>query len=167
MTIDEGLVTLEYEPVDSWSSTTACRAATGSARSPSTAQVAVRTPAIVDADRVRGEHPARGGARCARAPTRCSASPPTRDKLLREAANLRSASGPSPSAALTPPPGSLKLDDPEREAIRAALRESGGVVATAAKPLGIDRRTLQRKLKKFSAGPVARRRPGRAPARGD
>ena len=45
--------------------------------------------------------------------------------------------------------GTYKLDDIEREAIRAALEQSNGVVAAAAKLLGIDRRTLQRKLKRI------------------
>ena len=70
------------------------------------------------------------------------------DRLLREAATLRerprSSSGPSSQQ-----PASLNLDEMERETIRAALKQSGGVVASAARLLGIDRRTLQRKLKKI------------------
>ena len=42
-----------------------------------------------------------------------------------------------------------KLDELEREAIHGALKDAGGVIAVAAKLLGIDRRTLQRKLKKL------------------
>jgi two-component system response regulator RegA len=72
------------------------------------------------------------------------------DHLLRHAADLIQrtrlavASAPAPGAPL-----SFKLDEMERDAIKAALKESGGVVAQAAKLLGIDRRTLQRKLKKI------------------
>jgi two-component system, response regulator RegA len=72
------------------------------------------------------------------------------DRLLREATVLfERPRGPVSSA----PPASLstyKLDELEREAISAALKDSGGVIAVAAKLLGIDRRTLQRKLKKTS-----------------
>ena len=61
---------------------------------------------------------------------------------LRERAKPVSEDGP-------PPSGSYNLEEIEREAIGAALKRSGGVVAGAAKLLGIDRRTLQRKLKKL------------------
>lgn len=69
------------------------------------------------------------------------------EKLLREAAALR----PLDKEGGRPPPPStrsLKLSDVEREAIETALANAGGVVATAAKMLGIDRRTLQRKLRR-------------------
>lgn len=69
------------------------------------------------------------------------------DRLLREAAGLRER--PHASAGPAEPSGRLNLDELERDTIRAALRRSGGVVASAAKLLGIDRRTLQRKLKKM------------------
>lgn len=68
------------------------------------------------------------------------------DRLLREAAQARVDGKPPDSQ-----PGNrqkYRLDEVEREAIEAALSESGGVVATAAKLLGIDRRTLQRKMKR-------------------
>jgi len=72
------------------------------------------------------------------------------DRLLREATVLfERPRGPFSSA----PPSSrttYKLDELERDAINAALKDSGGVIAVAAKLLGIDRRTLQRKLKKSS-----------------
>lgn len=69
------------------------------------------------------------------------------DRLLREASALReSTRGPQRGSS---PQGILNLDELEREAIRAALRHSGGVVVRAAELLGIDRRTLQRKLKRF------------------
>jgi len=71
------------------------------------------------------------------------------DRLLREAAGLRERQ--RAAAAPAGPHASLNLDELERDTIRAALRQSGGVVASAAKLLGIDRRTLQRKLKKIGA----------------
>lgn len=43
-----------------------------------------------------------------------------------------------------------RLDELERETIEKALNDAGGVVATAAKMLGIDRRTLQRKMRRES-----------------
>jgi len=68
------------------------------------------------------------------------------DRLLREAeAILEQPRTPRVQA----PQGILNLDELEREAIRAALKQSGGVVVRAAGLLGIDRRTLQRKLKRF------------------
>lgn len=68
------------------------------------------------------------------------------DRLLREAASL-----PEHSSTDEPPPpsNSFNLEDVERDAIDAALKHSGGVVSGAARLLGIDRRTLQRKLKKL------------------
>jgi two-component system response regulator RegA len=68
------------------------------------------------------------------------------DRLLREASLLgeRSSDAAPPSTG----PRSYRLDDLERRTIEAALHDAGGVVATAAKMLGIDRRTLQRKLRR-------------------
>lgn len=43
-----------------------------------------------------------------------------------------------------------RIDEAEREVIRAALREAGGDKAAAAKRLGISVRTLYRKLEKFA-----------------
>jgi two-component system response regulator RegA len=69
------------------------------------------------------------------------------DKLVREAESvLREPRGPQ---HLPTTPGTLNLDEMEREAIAAALKQSGGIIAQAAKLLGIDRRTLQRKLRKI------------------
>jgi two-component system response regulator RegA len=69
------------------------------------------------------------------------------DRLLREAESL----GTQPRAGHLPPPQrAYNLDELEREAIHAALRDCGGIVARAAELLGIDRRTLQRKLKRLS-----------------
>jgi two-component system, response regulator RegA len=68
------------------------------------------------------------------------------DRLLREAEALRE----RPRAAPGVPQGAYNLDELERETIRAALHTCGGVIANAAKLLGIDRRTLQRKLKRIA-----------------
>jgi two-component system response regulator RegA len=67
--------------------------------------------------------------------------------LLKLATDLRA----KPRTTSKPPlaPLSYNLEEMERDAIKAALRESDGVVARAARLLGIDRRTLQRKLKKI------------------
>ena len=70
------------------------------------------------------------------------------DRLLREAEAIRN----RPRAALpiALPAGAYNLDELERETIKAALQTCGGVIANAAKLLGIDRRTLQRKLKRIA-----------------
>lgn len=71
------------------------------------------------------------------------------DRLLREAAAIPP---PDREAGARPPVSTrtYKLEQVEKETIEAALNDAGGVVATAAKMLGIDRRTLQRKLKRLS-----------------
>ena len=69
------------------------------------------------------------------------------DRLLREAENLRER--PRTTADHPVPAGAYNLDELERETIKAALQSCGGVIANAAKLLGIDRRTLQRKLKRL------------------
>lgn len=69
------------------------------------------------------------------------------DQLLRTATELLSR--PRAQGTSTVPKLSFNLDALERDAINAALRETDGVVSQAAKLLGIDRRTLQRKLKKL------------------
>lgn len=69
------------------------------------------------------------------------------DRLLREAETLREQRrGPESPA----PQGAFNLDELEKETIKAALSQCGGVIAAAAKLLGIDRRTLQRKLKRIT-----------------
>jgi two-component system response regulator RegA len=69
------------------------------------------------------------------------------DRLVREAeAVLREPRGAPHLPTVT---ASLNLDEMERDAIAAALKQCGGVIAQAAKVLGIDRRTLQRKLRKI------------------
>lgn len=70
------------------------------------------------------------------------------DRLLEEVENVLDRPR-SPSSHLPAPSGVYNLEDLEKQVIRAALQEAGGVVAQAAKLLGIDRRTLQRKLKKL------------------
>jgi two-component system, response regulator RegA len=73
------------------------------------------------------------------------------DRLLREASMLVHNPDRVPAGDAAPTsvgPRSYRLDDVERRTIEAALQDSGGVVATAAKMLGIDRRTLQRKLRR-------------------
>lgn len=74
------------------------------------------------------------------------------DRLLEEARACAERAAPSskrnPDAA-TPAKGTTyRLDELERETIEKALNDAGGVVATAAKMLGIDRRTLQRKMRR-------------------
>lgn len=69
------------------------------------------------------------------------------DRLLREATAV--AERPRAAAPATLDVQVYNLDELEREAIRKAMLQSGGVVASAAKLLGIDRRTLQRKLRRF------------------
>ena len=73
------------------------------------------------------------------------------DRLLREAATLkaRPRNTPAPASGPVSGAGTYNLDTLERETITAALKQSGGGVSGAAKLLGIDRRTLQRKLKKL------------------
>jgi len=68
------------------------------------------------------------------------------DKLLREAESILDQPR---GASHLPPARNLNLKEVERETISAALQQSGGVIAHAAELLGIDRRTLQRKLKRF------------------
>lgn len=70
------------------------------------------------------------------------------DRLLREAAALPER--PVGEALMEQPVRVYNLDELERDTIRKALVSSGGVVMSAAKLLGIDRRTLQRKLKKIA-----------------
>lgn len=70
------------------------------------------------------------------------------DELLRAAGELRLRPR-SSGGALPVGPLSYNLDAMERDTIRAALKESDGVIGRAARLLGIDRRTLQRKMKKI------------------
>lgn len=67
------------------------------------------------------------------------------ERLLKVASEVRT----DVSAAPPVRAATFNLDDVERDAIRAALRETAGNVARAAQLLGIDRRTLQRKMKRI------------------
>jgi two-component system response regulator RegA len=69
------------------------------------------------------------------------------EHLLRVAGELLA----QPDRRYTQSRGALAWDlgELEREAVRAAIKHSGGNVANAARLLGIDRRTLQRKLKRL------------------
>ncbi len=67
------------------------------------------------------------------------------DRLLRDAEQARAEQR---SSHLPGPTTTLNLDVVERDTIAAAMHQSGGIVARAAKLLGIDRRTLQRKLRR-------------------
>lgn len=69
------------------------------------------------------------------------------ERLLREARDV--IEQPRGGAHLPPVHATLNLEEVEKGAIAAAMQQSGGVVAKAAKLLGIDRRTLQRKLKRL------------------
>ena len=69
------------------------------------------------------------------------------DKLLAEAEAIRAQ--PRRGEHLPAIATTLNLEAVEREAISAAMRQTGGIVAQAAKVLGIDRRTLQRKLRRM------------------
>ena len=69
------------------------------------------------------------------------------DRLLREAETIRERPRSSPQPASQ---ADYNLGEVERETIKAALHTCGGVIANAAKLLGIDRRTLQRKLKRIA-----------------
>lgn len=73
------------------------------------------------------------------------------DRLLREAATIPVGDRDAPPSRPGPGGRRYRLEDVERETIEAALHDAGGVVATAAKMLGIDRRTLQRKLKRIGS----------------
>ncbi len=68
------------------------------------------------------------------------------DNLLKIASELRSRPRSGASAATQQP---LNLEEMERETIKAALKQCDGQIAKAASVLGIDRRTLQRKLKRI------------------
>lgn len=70
------------------------------------------------------------------------------DRLLREA--MACIESPRSGDKLMPDVEVVNLDELEREAIRKAMQQSGGTVAGAARLLGIDRRTLQRKLRRIT-----------------
>jgi two-component system, response regulator RegA len=70
------------------------------------------------------------------------------DRLLRDATEAGARQRGAGRVAV--PQGAYNLDELERETIKAALATCGGVIGAAAKLLGIDRRTLQRKLKRIA-----------------
>ena len=147
-TIDEGLVALEYEPVDLV--VIDYRMPRGDGLSALAQYRKLQPDAAIVMLTGFGDIPLAVAAMREGADTLLT-KPVDADRLLREAAGIKDRSRPSSSgaAAAAAATGCLNLDELERETIRAALKESGGVVATAAKLLGIDRRTLQRKLKKI------------------
>ncbi len=76
-------------------------------------------------------------------------SPPVEEPAVTEAAPV--AANPTPaSPGVTDPQGQvLKLDELEKQAIRAALRQTGGNRTQAAAALGISIRTLRNKLQEY------------------
>lgn len=75
------------------------------------------------------------------------------DRLLEEARACAERTAPSSKRGEAGAGKSTyRLDELERETIEKALNDAGGVVATAAKMLGIDRRTLQRKMRRTEPG---------------
>ncbi len=68
------------------------------------------------------------------------------DRLLAEARAITAEARGAARPAAGP---SLNLEEIERDTIARAMRQSGGVVTEAARLLGIDRRTLQRKLRRM------------------
>ncbi|MFO0617847.1 MAG: DNA-binding response regulator [Polyangiaceae bacterium] len=70
------------------------------------------------------------------------------DRLLEEARACAERAAPSSKRSPDAGKATYRLDELERETIEKALNDAGGVVATAAKMLGIDRRTLQRKMRR-------------------
>lgn len=145
-TIDEGAIALEYEPVDLV--VIDYRMPRGDGLSALARYRKLQPDAAIVMLTGFGDIPLAVAAMREGADTLLT-KPVDADRLLREAAGIRDRSRPSSSGGAATASGCLNLDELERETIRAALKESGGVVATAAKLLGIDRRTLQRKLKKI------------------
>jgi two-component system, response regulator RegA len=145
-TIDEGMITLEYEAVDLV--VIDYRMPRGDGLSALARYRKLQPEAAIVMLTGYGDIPLAVAAMREGADTLLT-KPVDADKLLREAATIRDRSRPPSSGGQAATTGCLNLDELERETIRAALKESGGVVATAAKLLGIDRRTLQRKLKKI------------------
>ena len=71
------------------------------------------------------------------------------DRLLADALAVRQQPRPDMPAASGVELPTLNLDQLERLSIARALEKSGGIVRRAARMLGIDRRTLQRKLRQL------------------
>lgn len=144
-TVAEGLVALEYEPADLV--VVDYRMPRQDGLGALTSLRRLQPEAVIIMLTGYGDIPLAVAAVKAGADTLMT-KPVDADRLIREATALveRPQGGP-PSA---PDVQVYNLDELEREAIRKAMLQSGGVVATAAKLLGIDRRTLQRKLRRIS-----------------
>jgi two-component system response regulator RegA len=144
-TVEEGLVVLEEETVDLV--TVDYRMPRGDGLSALARYRRVATEAVIVMLTGYGEIPLAVAAIKEGADT-LMGKPVDADRLLREAEEIRGR--PRAGNHLPLPQASFNLDEVERETIKAALAQCGGVVASAAKLLGIDRRTLQRKLKRLS-----------------
>jgi two-component system response regulator RegA len=143
-TVDEGLIALEYEPADVVVIDYRMPKTNGLAALARVRRLAPDAAVLMLTG--YGDIPLAVAAVKEGADTLLT-KPIDADRLLREAAAV--IERPRADTLAPAPQGLYKLDDLEREAIRGALKQSGGVVAAAAKLLGIDRRTLQRKLKRF------------------
>lgn len=71
------------------------------------------------------------------------------DRLLADALAVHEEPRPDMQVSSTADLPTLNLDQLERLSIARALEKSGGIVRRAARMLGIDRRTLQRKLRQL------------------
>jgi two-component system response regulator RegA len=144
-TVEEGLVVLEEEPVDLV--TVDYRMPRGDGLSALARFRRVRPDAVIVLLTGFGDIPLAVAAVKEGADS-VVGKPVDADRLLRDAEEIRAR--PRTAGHLPLPQGSFNLEEMERETIKAALAQCGGVVASAAKLLGIDRRTLQRKLKRLS-----------------
>ncbi|AKT43925.1 response regulator transcription factor [Chondromyces crocatus] len=145
-TVDEGILALEYEPADLV--VIDYRMPRGDGLSALARLRQIQPDAVIVMLTGYGDIPLAVAAVREGADTLLT-KPVDADRLLREATALRERPRSSASGPTSQQSASLNLDEMERETIRAALKQSGGVVASAARLLGIDRRTLQRKLKKI------------------
>ena len=144
-TVDEGLVALEYEPADLV--IIDYRMPKRDGLSALASYRRMRPSAVIVMLTGYGDIPLAVAAVKEGADTLMT-KPIDADRLLREASALPER--PVGEALMELPVRVYNLDELERDTIRKALLNSGGVVASAAKMLGIDRRTLQRKLKKIA-----------------
>jgi two-component system response regulator RegA len=144
-TVEEGLVVLEEEPVDLV--VVDYRMPRGDGLSALARYRRTRSDAVIVMLTGFGDIPLAIAAVKEGADTMMG-KPVDADRLLREAEEIRAR--PRAGTHLPVPQNSFNLEEMERETIKAALAQCGGVVASAAKLLGIDRRTLQRKLKRLS-----------------
>jgi two-component system response regulator RegA len=143
-TVEEGLVVLEEEPVDLV--VVDYRMPRGDGLGALARYRRVRPDAVIVMLTGFGDIPLAVAAVKEGADTLLG-KPVDTDRLMREAEEILSR--PRQGAHLPLPQQSYNLDEMEKETIKAALAQCGGVVASAARMLGIDRRTLQRKLKRF------------------